>query len=70
MDLPLDDHRIDDVAAVIDRNEPPDVDLAGSLVDVDDYKGLQYQRLRNRGFALQGNLNQLFHPTSMVLNAL
>ncbi len=36
VDLAVDDHRVDDVAAVVDRHEAADVDLAGPLVDVDD----------------------------------
>jgi hypothetical protein len=36
LDLPLDHQRVDDVAAVVDRHEAPDVDLAGTAVDVDD----------------------------------
>jgi hypothetical protein len=35
LDLTLDDHRVDDVAAVVDRDEPADLDLAGAVVDVD-----------------------------------
>ena len=36
VDLPVDDHRVDDVAAVVDRHEAADLDLPGALVDVDD----------------------------------
>ena len=36
MDLPFDNHRIDDVAAVVHRDEPADLHLAGSLVYVHD----------------------------------
>ena len=34
--LPLDDHRVDARAAVVDRDEAPDLHLAGARVDVDD----------------------------------
>ena len=36
VDLAVHDHRVDDVAAVVDRHEPAHVDLSGALVDVDD----------------------------------
>ena len=34
--LALDDHRVDPHPAVVDGDEPPDLDLAGARVDVDD----------------------------------
>src|SRR3954452_24722378 len=36
VDLPVDDHRVDDVAAVVHRDEAADVDPPRPLVDVDD----------------------------------
>src|SRR5260370_17923000 len=36
VDLPLDDHRVDTHAAVVDRYHPLDLDLTRALVDVDD----------------------------------
>ena len=36
MNLPFDDHRVDDVAAVVNRNEATHLDLARALVDVDN----------------------------------
>ena len=36
VDLALDDHRVDARAAVVDRDEAADLDLAGARVDVDD----------------------------------
>src|SRR5205807_2557344 len=36
VDLALDDHRVDPHAAVVDRDEPPDLDRGGVGVDVDD----------------------------------
>src|SRR5205807_4739535 len=36
MDLTLDDHRVDDRAAVVHRYETADLDLAGPAIDVDD----------------------------------
>jgi hypothetical protein len=36
VDLPLDDHRVDAHAAVVDRDEAPDLHLTGAGVDVDD----------------------------------
>ena len=35
VDLAVDDHRVDDVAAVVHRHEAADLDLAGAAVDVD-----------------------------------
>ena len=35
VDLAVDDHGVDDVAAVVDGHEPPHLDLAGGRVDVD-----------------------------------
>src|SRR5438128_12314059 len=35
VDLALHDHRVDDVAAVVDRDEPADLHFAGARVDVD-----------------------------------
>jgi hypothetical protein len=34
--LALDDHRVDDVAAIIDGDEPPQRDGARAAIDVDD----------------------------------
>jgi len=36
VDLPLHDHGVDDVAAVVDGDEPTDLHLAGARVDVHD----------------------------------
>ena len=35
MDLALDDHRVDDVAEIVDRDEAQDVDDAGRRLDLD-----------------------------------
>ncbi len=36
VDLAFDDHRVDPRAAVVDGDEPADLDLAGTGVEIDD----------------------------------
>ena len=36
MDLPLDDHRIDQTASVLDDHKPFDCDLTGRKINFDD----------------------------------
>src|SRR5574341_358713 len=36
VNLAFDDHRVDDVAAIVHRHKAPDLDLPSPLIDVDD----------------------------------
>src|SRR5690349_10606095 len=66
VDLPVDDHRIDDVAAVVDRDEAADVDLSGALVDVDDADVAAERERQVRRIVVVDGLEAGFHPLRMV----
>src|SRR6476619_362272 len=64
--LPVDDHRVDDVAAVVDRDEAADVDLAGALVDVDDADVAAEREGEVRRIVVVDRLETRLHPGGMV----
>src|SRR5437867_1140641 len=66
MNLSLDDHWIDDRAAVVYRDEPPNLDLAGLFVDVDD-ADVATERVRQvRWVVVVDRFQTCLHPGWMV----
>src|SRR5438132_5807490 len=66
MDLSLDDHWIDDRATVVYRDEPPNLDLAGLFVDVDD-ADVATERVRQvLWVVVVDRLQTCLHPGWMV----
>ena len=62
VDLAVDDHRVDDVAAVVDRDEAADLDLAGALVDVDDADVAAERERQVRRVVVVDRLEARLHP--------
>jgi hypothetical protein len=66
VDLAVDDHRVDDVAAVVDRDEATDVDLARALVDVDHADVAAERERQVRRVVVVDRLEARLHPGRMV----
>jgi hypothetical protein len=66
VDLPVDDHRVDDVAAVVDGHEAADLDLARALVDVDDADVRAEREREVRRVVVVDRLEAGLHPLRMV----
>ena len=66
VDLAVHDHRVDDVAAVVDGHEPADVDLPGPLVDVDDGDVAAEGEGQVRRVVVVDRLEAGLHPGGMV----
>ena len=66
MDLPLDDHRVDDVAAVVDGDEAAHLDLAGAAVDVDHADVAAEREGEVRRIVVVHRLQPRLHPLRMV----
>src|SRR5206468_8903801 len=66
MNLSLDDHWIDDRAAVVYRDEPPNLDLAGLFVDVDDADVATERVRQDRKSVVVDRFQTCLHPGWMV----
>src|SRR3954451_15279643 len=66
VDLTVDDHRVDDVAAVVDRHETTYVDLARALVDVDDTDVASEREGQVRRIVVVDCLEPHLHPLREV----
>ncbi len=66
VDLPVHDHRVDDVAAVVDRDEAPDLDLPGALVDVDDADVAAEREGQVGRVVVVDRLEAGLHPLGMI----
>src|SRR6185369_6840951 len=65
-DLALYDHRVDDVAAIVDRDEPAHLDLARARVDVDDADVATERVGEVRRIVVADRLEAGFHPLRMI----
>src|SRR5687768_11227683 len=66
MDLALDDHRIDDVAAVVDGHKPTHFDFTCALVDIDD-TDVTAERVREiRWIVIVDGFESGFHSGRMI----
>ena len=63
---PSHDHRVDDVAAVVDRDEAPDLHLAGAAIDVDDADVAAEREGQVRRIVVVRRLQARFHPLRVV----
>ena len=66
MHLALNDHRVDDVAAVVDGDEAPDLDLARAAVDVDHADVAAEGVGEVRRIVVADRLEAGLHPLRMI----
>src|SRR6185503_14150366 len=66
VDLALDDHRVDDVATVVDRNEAAHLYLASAFVDVDDGDVAAKGEGEIRRIVVVRGLETRFHSLRMI----
>src|SRR5262245_2285393 len=66
VNLPLDDHRVDDVPAVVDGHEPAHLDLSRSIVDV-DYADVAAERIGEvRRVVIRDRFEAGFHSLRVI----
>src|SRR3954451_8938306 len=66
VDLAVDDHRVDDVPAVVDGDESADLDLAGALVEIDHADVRAEGEGQVRRVVVVDRLEPGLHPGGMV----
>ena len=66
VDLAFDNHRIDDIAAIVHRHEAPDLDLPGSLVEIDHANVTAEGVGQIRWIVIRHGFETGFHPLGVI----
>src|SRR5215475_11718352 len=66
MNLSLDDHRVDDVPAVVDGYESADLYLSGSFIDIDDADVAAERIGEIRRVVIRDGFEACFHPLRVI----